>query len=192
MNLILAKAAIEAIIFASSEPLSSKNIAEIVNLDEHTVRQLVGDLIDEYQRNKKGIQIKEIDNGYQYCTNIECAAYVEKLQKIPRNVGLSQAAIETLSIIAYKQPITKAEIESLRGVSIESPLGTLYERKLIEEAGRKEAPGRPILYRTSHKFLQYFGLNTLADLPKMPDWAKIQPQAETLPIELEGVESEAE
>jgi len=170
LNLILAKATIEALIFASSEPITSKTIAEIIAIDEHTVRQIIADLIEDYRKSKRGIQIIEAGNGYQYGTHPECAVYIEKLQKIPRNVGLSQAAIETLAIIAYKQPITKAEIESLRGVSVESPLGTLLEKNLIEEAGRKDAPGRPILYRTSKKFLRYFGLNSLEDLPRIPEW----------------------
>lgn len=173
MNLVLAKAAIEALIFAASEPLGSKTIAEIIVIDEHTVKQLVGDLIEDYHQSKKGIQIEEVGNGYRFCTHPECASYVEKLQKVPRNVGLSQAAIETLAIIAYKQPVTKAEIESLRGVSVESPLNTLVEKNLIEEAGRKEAPGRPILYRTSRKFLHYFGLNTLEELPQIAEWKAV-------------------
>jgi segregation and condensation protein B len=166
----MAKATVEALIFASSEPVTSKLIAEVIAIDEHTVKQIIADLMEEYRRCKKGIQIVEVVGGYQYCTHPECAPYLEKLQKVPRNVGLSQAAIETLAIIAYKQPITKAEIESLRGVSVESPLGTLVEKNLIEESGRKDAPGRPILYRTTYKFLQYFGLNNLTDLPRIPEW----------------------
>ncbi|HOJ77782.1 MAG TPA: SMC-Scp complex subunit ScpB [Bacillota bacterium] len=186
MNLIMARATIEALIFAASEPLNSKTIAEIINIDEHTVKQLINDLIEDYRRMKRGIQINEVANGYQFCTHPECAPYLEKLMKTPRNVGLSQAAIETLAIIAYKQPITKAEIESLRGVSIESPLNTLIEKNLIEEAGRKDGPGRPILYRTSKKFLHYFGLNDLNELPRISDW--IGQNSEPLPsAEEEGV-----
>lgn len=182
----MAKATIEALIFASSEPISSKAISEIIAIDEHTVKQIISDLIDEYHRSKKGIQIVEVANGYQYCTHPDCAPYLEKLQKVPRNVGLSQAAIETLAIIAYKQPITKAEIESLRGVSVESPLSTLLEKNLIEESGRKDAPGRPILYRTTPKFLRYFGLNNLSDLPRIPEWTG------TGEINLESQSMEAE
>jgi len=95
---------------------------------------------------------------------------VEKLHQTPRNVGLSPAAIETLAIIAYKQPITRAEIEALRGVRVDSAITTLLERGLIREAGRKDAPGRPILYGTTQKFLQYFGLNDLRELPALEDW----------------------
>ncbi|MGE5581108.1 MAG: SMC-Scp complex subunit ScpB [Bacillota bacterium] len=170
MNLIMARAIIEALIFSSSEPITVKTLAEIVGINEHTVKQLLTDLVEDRLRTKSGIQIIEVANGYQYVTHPECAPYVEKLQKVPRSVGLSQAAIETLAIVAYKQPITKAEIEALRGVSIDSALATLVEKNLIEEAGRKDAPGRPILYGTTKQFLKYFGLKNLNELPKIPEW----------------------
>jgi segregation and condensation protein B len=166
----MARAIIEALIFSSSEPISNKTLADILGINEHTVKQMITDLIEERIQNKSGLQIIEVANGYQFVTHPDCAPYVEKLQKTPRNVGLSQAAIETLAIIAYKQPITKAEIESLRGVSIESALNTLVEKNLVEEGGRKDAPGRPILYRTTCQFLKYFGLNDLSELPKIPEW----------------------
>lgn len=142
----------------------------IIGVNEHTLKQMVNDLMEEYHQKKSGIQIIEVANGYQFATNPEYAEYIEKLQKMPRNVGLSQAAIETLAIVAYKQPITKAEIEALRGVSIESSLATLVDKGLIEETGRKETPGRPILYGTTKRFLKYFGLKDLNDLPKVPEW----------------------
>jgi len=170
MNLLMARAIIESLIFASSEPITSKTIAEIVGIGEHTVKQIISDLIEEYQHHKRGIQIHEVANGFQFCTHPECALYIDKLQKVPRNVGLSQAAIETLAIIAYKQPITKAEIEALRGVSVESAITTLVDKSLIEEAGRKDSPGRPIMYRTTKQFLKYFGLNDLNELPRIPEW----------------------
>jgi segregation and condensation protein B len=170
MNLIMARAIIESLIFASSEPITGKTIAEIVGISEHTVKQIISDLIEEYQKSKRGIQILEVASGFQFCTHPECASYLEKLQKIPRNVGLSQASIETLAIVAYKQPVTKAEIEALRGVSVESAIATLVDKGLIEEAGRKDSPGRPIMYRTTKQFLKYFGLNTLNELPKIPEW----------------------
>jgi segregation and condensation protein B len=166
LNLTQAKAALEALIFAAAEPLDVKTAAKIIEVDEHTVKQLVLDLVEEYH-GARGIRIVPIANGYQFCTNPECAVHIEKLRKTPRNVGLTQAALETLAIIAYKQPITKAEIEALRGVNIESPLNTLMERQLVEEAGRKEVPGRPILYRTTIKFLKHFGLNDLSELPAL-------------------------
>jgi segregation and condensation protein B len=167
---MLARASLEALIFAASEPVSSKTIAEIIGVDEPTVIRIIDDLIDLYQRENRGIQIHRIAGGYQFRTKPECGPYVEKLQKAPRHVGLTQAAVETLAIIAYKQPITRAEIEALRGVAVESPLNTLIEKELVEEAGRKEVPGRPILYRTTPKFLTHFGLNSLRDLPAIPEW----------------------
>jgi segregation and condensation protein B len=182
-----AKATIEALIFAASEPIGVKMIAGITGIDEHTVKQLIMDLTHEYGQVDRGIQIVPVANGYQFCTNPECAVYLEKLQKTPRNVGLSQAAIETLAIIAYKQPVTKGEIEALRGVNIESPLNTLLEKQLVEEAGRKEVVGRPILYRTSHKFLKYFGLNNLSELPAITEW--IDPGALRLISETMEVEN---
>ncbi len=184
----MARAIIEALIFSSSEPITARTMAEIVGINEHTVKQLLNDLIEDRLKNKSGLQIMEAANGYQFVTHPECAPYVEKLQKVPRNVGLSQAAIETLAIIAYKQPITKAEIEALRGVSIESALSTLVEKCLVEEAGRKEAPGRPILYRTSRQFLKYFGLNDLNELPKIPEW--IEPNSFKFGVEQNGGEQD--
>lgn len=166
----MARAIMEALIFASSEPITVKTMAEIIGINDHTIKQMMVDLVEEYEQAKRGIQIVELANGYQFTTHPECAPYIEKLQKTPRNVGLSQAAIETLAIVAYKQPITKAEIESLRGVGVDSSINTLIEKNLIEEGGRKDAPGRPILYQTTKKFLAYFGLNDLKDLPKIPDW----------------------
>jgi segregation and condensation protein B len=170
LKLILARATVEALIFAASEPLPGKSIAEIIGVEEPTVIRIIDDLIDLYIRENRGIQIHRIAGGYQFRTNPECGPYVEKLQKAPRNVGLSQAAVETLAIIAYKQPVTRAEIEALRGVTVERPLNTLLEKELVEEAGRKEVPGRPILYRTTPKFLNHFGLNSLNDLPAIPEW----------------------
>jgi segregation and condensation protein B len=181
-----AKVNIEALIFAASEPIGLKTIANILEIDEHTVKQLILDLINEYRQAEHGIQIVAVANGYQFCTNRECAVYLEKLQKAPRNVSLSQAAIETLAIVAYKQPVTKGEIEALRGVNIESPLNTLLEKQLVEEAGRKDVVGRPILYRTTNKFLKHFGLNNLTELPAIAEW--LDPGTLRLQSEIVGVD----
>lgn len=172
MNLIKARAVIEALVFASSEPIQLKEIAEITAIQEHTVKQLLQDIIDEYHRSRRGIQIIEVAKGYQFVTHPECADYIERMHQTPRNVSLSPAAIETLAIIVYKQPITRAEIEELRGVRVDSAITTLLERGLIKEVGRKDAPGRPILYGTTSKFLQYFGLNDLRELPSLDDWTR--------------------
>jgi segregation and condensation protein B len=174
VNLNKARAVIEALVFASSEPIRLRELSEILGIHEHTVRQLLTDLIDDYQRNHRGIQIVEVGGGFQFVTHAECAEYVEKLRQNPRQVGLSTAAIETLAIIVYKQPITRAEIEALRGVRVDSAIATLIERDLIREAGRKDAPGKPILYATTKKFLTYFGLKDLKELPSLEDWSARQ------------------
>jgi len=170
VNLALARAAIEALIFSSQEPITVNTISDAVSLSDHTVRQLLLDLIEEYRVAKRGIQIVEMAGGYVFLTHPECAGYIEKLQRTPRSVPLSQAALETLAIVAYRQPITRAEIESLRGVKGESALATLVEKGLIQEVGRRDSPGRPILYGTTRGFLKYFGLKNLNDLPSLEDW----------------------
>ncbi|HBG15647.1 MAG TPA: SMC-Scp complex subunit ScpB [Firmicutes bacterium] len=174
MNLALTTAVIEALIFASSEPVTLKEIAVILEISEVTVKQIVEDLMKEYKNQRRGIQIMEVVDGYHFVTNPECAIYLEKLRKVPRQTPLSQAALETLAIVAYKQPITRAEIEVLRGVRVDSSLSTLVERGLIQEAGRKDGPGRPILYVTTKDFLKYFGLKNLDDLPMVDDWTNHQ------------------
>lgn len=173
MNLTLARAGIEALIFASFEPVTVKAIAEALGLEERTVHQLVLELTDEYRNGKRGIQIVESAGGFIFRTHPECAPYVEKLQRTPRNVPLSQAALETLAIVAYRQPITRAEIESVRGVRVDSALTTLFDKSLIEEVGRRDAPGRPILYGTTRGFLKYFGLKDLTELPSLEEWTAI-------------------
>lgn len=171
VNLVLARAGIEALIFAAMEPVTAKTISEALGLAEHTVRQLVMDLMDEYRQAKRGIQIVEAAGGYVFLTHPECASFVEKLQRTPRSAPLSQAALETLAVVAYRQPITRAEIENLRGVRVDSALATLTEKNLVEEVGRRDAPGRPILYGTTRSFLRYFGLRDLTDLPSPEEWA---------------------
>ncbi len=170
MNWKKAKAVLEAVIFASSEPVTVKEMSTILELNYETVEQLLAELMAEYDDQQRGIQIKEVAEGFQFVTKPEYADYLEKLKKVPRNAPLSQAALETLAIIAYKQPITRAEIETIRGVRVDSSLATLLERGLIEETGRKDGPGRPILYGTTKAFLKYFGLKNLDELPIVDDW----------------------
>ncbi|NLM38212.1 MAG: SMC-Scp complex subunit ScpB [Firmicutes bacterium] len=180
MNWSKAKAVLEAVIFASSEPVTVKELSIILALNYETVERLLAELKEEYLDQQRGIQIKEVAGGFQFVTKPEYADYLEKLKKVPRPSPLSQAALETLAIIAYRQPITRAEIETIRGVRVDSSLATLLERGLIEEAGRKDGPGRPILYGTTKKFLKYFGLKSLDELPIVDDWVLNQ----QLPIDL--------
>jgi len=158
------KMILEALLLASPEPLTIRRIAEVIGLDEKDAAILIADLQKEYEQPWRGLAIREMAGGYVLTTRPEVAEYVDRLLQ-PRSKGLSHAALETLAIIAYRQPITRAEIESVRGVKVDRALETLLERRLVAEVGRKEAPGRPILYGTTPEFLKYFGLKDLSELP---------------------------
>ena len=160
------KAILEAILLAAPEPLPLKRISEVMGLDEKDAHILVDDLRKEYQQPGRGLYVQEIAGGYVLTTRPEYAEYVEKLLQ-PRGRGLSHAALETLAIVAYRQPITKAEIEGVRGVSVDRSIETLLDRRMVKELGRKESPGRPMLYGTTREFLQYFGLRAVSELPPL-------------------------
>ena len=166
LNYNQAKAIIEALIFASPEPISQKRIAELVHLTPKTIESLVRDIQDAYKQRKSGLQIVFIAGGYKITTRPEFAEYVSHLNVKVRQ-SLSRPALETLAIIAYRQPITRPELEDIRGVRVDSVLNTLIERNLIRVSGRKRAPGRPALYSTTATFLQWFGLSSLDELPPL-------------------------
>jgi segregation and condensation protein B len=160
------KSVIEGLLFASGdEGLDAKQLAEVLEQDVHLVSDLVHDLKDDLKRTDRGIQIVEIAGAFQLTTLAEHAPFFERLAYSPSRSSLSQAALETLSIVAYKQPITRVEIEEIRGVKSDRPLHTLSAKDLIEEKGRAEAVGRPILYGTTKQFLDYFGLSSIKELP---------------------------
>ncbi len=161
-----AKSIIEALLFVANEPMPAKLIAEIINRDEEEVIALLKDVRADCERDRRGFYLVEVAGGYSYATRPEYADYVEKIVK-PRLSSLSQAALETLAIIAYGQPITRSEIDEIRGVKSDSAVYTLLERGLIEEVGRKDGPGRPALFATTPGFLKYLGLKTLEDLPQL-------------------------
>lgn len=163
------KPIVEALLFLSGEVLSVQDLREVLELPESEIRSAVQNLMDEYRTRNTGLSIVEIANGYQMVTNPEYAEWIRKFRRIHTSTRLSMPALETLAIIAYKQPIIKAEIEEIRGVNSESALRTLSERRLIKIMGRKEAPGRPFLYGTTREFLQYFGLKDLTELPTLKD-----------------------
>ncbi len=160
------KGILEALLHASPDPLPLKTIGAVIGLDEKEARLLVEDLRAEYQGSGRGLMLREVAGGYQLVTKPEFASYVERLLT-PRGKGLSHAALETLAIIAYRQPITKAEVEAVRGVNSERVVEGLCERRLVREVGRREGPGRPHLYGTTTEFLTYFGLKDLKDLPQV-------------------------
>lgn len=163
-------AVIEGLLFAAGEEgLEPRQIADVLDIRKEAVIQLIEVLQQELDQQNRGIQVVEIGGCYQLTTRPEHAPYFKKMAHSPNQGMLSQAALETLAIIAYKQPITRAEIEEIRGVNSEKAITTLVNRSLIKEVGRKKGVGRPILYGTTKSFLQYFGLNSLADLPELPD-----------------------
>jgi segregation and condensation protein B len=160
------KSIIEGLLFvAGDEGLDAAQIAEVLEQDVQHVRDVVYDMQAEFVKHKRGIQIIELGGTYQFATLPAHAAYFERLAYSPSRSVLSQAALETLSIVAYKQPITRIDIEEIRGVKSDRALHTLVVKDLITEVGRAEAVGRPILYGTTKQFLDHFGLKNLKDLP---------------------------
>ena len=157
---------VEALLFSSGNPVSTRKIAQILDIHEQHVELLVDQLILEMTDENRGLMIVKVAAGYQLCTKPELATVVKQLAQV-QDTKLSLAAMETLSIIAFKQPITKHEIEDIRGVKVDKVLSKLVERQMIKELGRKEAIGRPILYGTTDDFLKCFGLNGLEDLPPL-------------------------
>ncbi|MGN7468887.1 SMC-Scp complex subunit ScpB [Brevibacillus sp. SAFN-007a] len=163
------KGVIEGLLFISGdEGIDAKEISEIVEVSEEEVVDLIEDMKADFRRAGRGVQIVEVAKAYQLTTLPEHAPYFERLATSPGQSTLSQAALETLAIIAYKQPLTRSEIEEIRGVKCEKALNTLLSKQLIREAGRAEGIGRPILYATTKEFLEHFGLREISDLPEPP------------------------
>ncbi|MGE5473310.1 MAG: SMC-Scp complex subunit ScpB [Ignavibacteriales bacterium] len=165
---------VEALLFASGEPVHLETLSEITGVDAKTLVNIINRLSDAYISENRGIQIREINGAYQLCSKVDYFEYVKKLFEPRQKQGLSQAALETLSIIAYNQPSTKVEIEKIRGVNSDSSVNLLLERNLIKEAGRMDAPGKPILYETTEEFLRAFGYKSLAELPPVDEILKIE------------------
>lgn len=161
------QAPLEALLFARGEPVTAAQLEEILQLDEESLAELLALYQETLEERKSGLMLHRVAGGFQLVTRPECHAYVQKLTKV-QDRKLSTPALETLSIIAFKQPITKQEIEHIRGVRIERALQKLLEMELVEEVGRKPVIGRPILYGTTDVFLKCFGLNALSDLPALP------------------------
>lgn len=161
------KSAIESMLFVSGEPLPARELISNLEVENKLVLEVINEMMEEYKKEDRGIRLIEINGGYQLVTKEENSDYIQKLLKKNRKHSLSQASIESLAIIAYKQPITRIDIDEIRGVKSESALQRLVERNLIREVGRLEVPGRPILYGTTDEFLRQFGLKTLKELPSL-------------------------
>lgn len=165
---------IESVMFAYGEPISIKELNFIVNeeLSEKEIELMLNALIEEYSYNNRGIQIIKLENKYQMCTNKAYADYIKKVLEPKKKKTLSQATLETLTIVAYKQPITKVEIEDIRGVKCDKVLQTLLENELIREAGRLNKIGKPIIYRTTDEFLKLLSIEKLEDLPPLEEYSE--------------------
>lgn len=163
---------IESVMFAYGDPISVKELNYIINeeLSQKEIELMLEALIEEYKENNRGIQIIKLQDKYQMCTNKDYADYIKKVLEPKKKKTLSQATLETLTIVAYKQPITKVEIEEIRGVKCDKVLQTLLENELIREAGRLNKIGKPIIYKTTDEFLKLLNIEKLEDLPPLENY----------------------
>lgn len=166
------KALLEAVLFLSGDPVVPASLKAVMGADEGSIRRLFDELVADYHERKSGVVITEVAGGYQMVTSPLYAEEIRKYAGLNVSSKLSIAALETLSIIAYQQPIIKAEVEQIRGVGSEGVMKTLLDKRLIKIIGKKEVPGKPLLYGTTREFLQYFGLKDLTDLPTLKDFAR--------------------
>jgi segregation and condensation protein B len=164
------KGVLEALLFVSGEPVTVERLVSVVDGPTRTeVLQALRKLQEDYAAGDRGLQLVEIAGGYQITTRAACAVWIKRLEKAKASSRLSRSAMETLAIVAYKQPLVRAEIEQIRGVDSAGVLKTLLDRRLVRILGRKDIPGRPILYGTTKQFLQNFGLRDLSELPALRD-----------------------
>ena len=163
---------IESLLFVSGEPLKIKEIAAIINCDMDFTKELVKDLSRTYELEARGIKLITLNDCYQLVTREENSDYIQKLLRVNTRQSLSQAALETLAIVAYKQPITRIIVDEIRGVKSDRGILTLVDKNLIKECGRMDVPGRPILYSTTSEFLKCFGLEKLEQLPPLEEFMK--------------------
>ena len=159
---------IEAMLFASGDPVEASKLAEVLDIDIETVEKMLGHLSALYDERSSGLMIIRIDNKYQICTREKYSEEVRKLMEIKKNTPLSNAAFEVLAVIAYNKTVTRSFIEHVRGVDCSGPISSLVQKGLIEEKGRMDLPGRPLIYGTTDRFLRCFSLNSLEDLPDLP------------------------
>lgn len=174
------KAILEAILFTMGETVEITKLADTLDLDVRIVKRLLREMAASYEEEDRGITLVQYDDAVQLCTKSDLYEYLIKIAKNPRKTTLTDTVIETLSIIAYKQPVTKMDIERIRGVSCEHAINKLLEYDLIMELGRLDAPGRPILFGTTEQFLRCFGVKSLEELPELN------------PVQLEEFKQQAE
>lgn len=170
---------IESLLFVSGEPLNIKEIALILECSEEYTYNLLQELRDIYEEDQRGILLISMNNDYMFVTKSENSDYVQKLLKTNNRQALSRAALETLAIVVYRQPITRVEIDEIRGVKSDKAIQNLLEKNLIKESGRKKVPGRPIMYVTTDEFLRYFGLQDLNEMPSLEEFIESVEERET-------------
>ena len=180
MNINEIKAGIEAVLFSLGVSVELSKLAEIIEVDKETIKKILGQMMDSYQEEERGIQLLELDGSYQLCTKKCYYDYIQRATHKTVKFELSEVVIETLAIIAYKQPVTKLFIEKIRGVKSDHAVNKLVEFGLIEEKGRMDSPGKPILFGTTEALLRNFGLSATSDLPTIAE-----KQLETIKHEVE-------
>jgi segregation and condensation protein B len=158
-------AVIEAILFAMGDSVEISRISQVLDITNKQLLEVVAKMNDKYKKDDRGIYIAELEDSLQLCTKPSLYDYLIKIAKAPKKLSLSDTLLETLSIIAYKQPVTRVEIEKIRGVSCEHAINRLVEFNLVQELGRMDAPGRPLLFGTTEEFLRTFGVKSLGELP---------------------------
>jgi len=161
------EAIIEAILFTMGDSVETSSLAAALELEVSQVKKIVYEMMDRYEAEDRGIRILELEDSFQLCTKTEYYEYLIRIAKQPKKYVLTDVLLETLSIVAYKQPVTRLEIEKIRGVKSDHPVNKLLEYGLIEEIGRLDAPGRPILFGTTEDFLRSFGVPSVTELPKI-------------------------
>jgi segregation and condensation protein B len=190
---IQAKAILEALIFVSESPLTLDRMKEVLGgLNKRDLQRLLAEMMEDCRKSERGIALVEVAEGFQFRTRPELGEWVRKLKKV-KTSALSQPSLETLAIIAYRQPVVRMDIEKIRGVDSGGVLRTLLEKKLIKIIGKKDVPGKPIVYGTSKRFLEVFGLKDLSELPTLKDLDSLGPPSMegVLPLEEEKGEGEA-
>lgn len=180
MDKVQAQAVIEAILFTMGESVEVNRLAEVIEEDVKTTKEILKSMEERYAKEDRGIFLTWFDDAVQLCTKGEMYEYLIRIAKAPRKMILTDTVLETLSIVAYKQPVTRAEIEKIRGVSCDHAINKLLEYDLIAELGRLDAPGRPLLFGTTEQFLRCFGVKSLEELPEMS------------PVQIEEFKAQAE
>lgn len=185
-------AALEAVLFAGGEPVSSSRLCEVFEIDDETLSKLITLLENKLEDSGSGIKLLRLGDSYQLASRTEYVEYVRRAFDIKRKTPLSQAALEVLAVIAYNQPVTKSFIEQVRGVDCSGVVSTLVEKELIEERGRLELPGRPLLYGTTANFLRSFSLTSLKNLPELPKSLAVDAEQMTMDDVLENEKKDNE